>query len=88
MEEKGRLSSSGIRAGQGRAEQILLTSLESLISWKPLTLAPLQIVRGQSWATPYTGTTGSKGQLIRITCAIKMYGNRFHHCTPRFLSKR
>ena len=31
---------------------------------------------------------GQVNYVIRITCAIKMYGNRFHHCTPRLLSKR
>ena len=34
------------------------------------------------------GSTGQVNYVIRITCAIKMYGNRFHHCTPRLLSKR
>ena len=31
---------------------------------------------------------GQVNYVIRITCAIKMYSNRFHHCTPRLLSKR
>ena len=31
---------------------------------------------------------GQVNYVIRITCAIKMYGNRFHHCTPRILSDR
>ena len=41
------------------------------------TATPRSILRG-----------GSVNYVIRITCAIKMYGNRFHHCTPRLLSKR
>ena len=35
---------------------------------------------------PRGGETGSNGQLTRITCTIKMYVNRFHHCTPRVLA--
>ena len=37
---------------------------------------------------PRGGSTGSKGQLIRITCAIKKYGNRFLARSQAFPAKR
>ena len=58
----------------------LISRLPFLISHSPVSIS--------FSVSPQNGSTGSKGQLIRITCAIKMYGNRFHHCTPRLLSKR